>query len=189
MKDLNKKGQQFYRQWEERRKNKWLYIFIHGSVYWGLPIAIATVFSRSNFHLENIKISELLISVIIFGLGGMGYGLSQFKRIDNIYLALNDNDEIEKGIQTLKAGGIWNYENLKISGKDAEMLLIQNELFWFEEKEISPENIHECFNQVCADFRRLQKNNDFKEYAGTLKVKIQIFDNTGNDIPLLEKII
>jgi len=76
---------------------------------------------------------------------------------------LNDDDEIEKGIQTLKAGGIWNYENLKISKKDDEMLLIQNELFWFEEKEISHENINECFNLVCIDFRRLQKNKDFKE--------------------------
>lgn len=189
MKDLNKKGQQFYRKWEERRKNKWLFVFINGTIYWGLPLAISTVIFRNNFHLENMKFSELLISVIIFGLGGMGYGLSQFKRIDNIYLALNDDDEIEKGIQTLKAGDIWNYENLKISRKDDEMLLIQNELFWFEEKEISPENINECFNLVCIDFKRLQKNKDFKKYSETRKAMIQLYDNTGSNIPLLEKII
>lgn|GEM_PF-746631 len=189
MKDLNKKGQQFYRQWEERRKNKWLWVFINGSVYWGLPIAIVTVFSRSNFHIENMKLSELAISVIIFGIGGMGYGLSQFKRIDNMYLALNDDDEIEKGIQTLKAGGIWNYENLKISKKDDEMLIIQNELFWFEEKEISTENINECLNLIRSDFSRLQKNKEFKDYFGTRKAMIQLFDNTGSNTPLVEKVI
>ena len=189
MKELNKREQNFYTKWEKRRKNKWLYVFINGSIYWGLPIAIATVFFRSNFHIENMKFTELLISVIIYGIGGLGYGLSQYKRIDNIYLELNDDDEILKGVKILKAGETWKYENLKIFEKEDEMLIVQNELFWFEGKAHSSDHINECLNQVSEDFRRLQKNKDFKEYATTRKVKIQIYDNKGSNIPLHEEII
>lgn len=91
--------------------------------------------------------------------------------------------------QILKTGEIWEYENLKIFEKEDEMLIVQNELFWFEGKEHSSDHIDECLNQVSEDFRRLQKNKDFKEYASTRKVKIQIYDNKGSNIPLHEKII
>ena len=40
MKELSKRQQKFYSQWEERRKKKWLYVFLHGTVYWGVFMAI-----------------------------------------------------------------------------------------------------------------------------------------------------
>ena len=189
MKEMNKREQNFYTKWEKRRKNKWLYIFVNGVIYWALPLAIATVYFRSNFQIKNMELSELIIVVITYGIGGLGFGLRQFKLTDNIYLELNDDDEILKGVQILKAGEIWKYENLKIFEKEDEMLIIQNELFWFEEKAITSDHINECLNQVREDFRRLQKDKDFKEYSKTRKVKIQIYDNKGSNIPLHEKII
>lgn len=42
---------------------------------------------------------------------------------------------------------------------------------------------------VLGDFQRLGKDKDFKNFATGKKVKIQIFDNSGSDIPLIEKII
>jgi len=187
MKELNKREQNFYTKWEKRRKNKWLYIFVNGVIYWALPLAIVSVYLRSNFQIKNMELSELFIVVIIYGIGGLGFGLRQFKQTDNIYLELNDDDEILKGVQTLKAGEIWKYENLKIFEKEDDMLIVQNKLFWFEGKEHSSDHINECLNQVSEDFRRLQKNKDFKEYSKTRKVKIQIYDNKGSNIPLLEE--
>lgn len=189
MKEIDKKGEKFYKKWEERRKNKWLWVFVHGSVYWGLPIAIMLFFMNSYFDKGNMQLLKLLIPVIAFGIGGLLHGLRQFKRIDEIYLDLNDDDEIVKGIQTLKAGDIWHYGNLIISKEEDESLIIQNELFWFEDKELSPEKINECLNLVSDDFRWLQKNKDFAEFTRRRKITIQLFDNSGSNIPIHEKII
>jgi hypothetical protein len=49
MKETGKKGEQFIQRWEERRKKKWLYIFLHGSVYFGLPLAILMFLMVSEF--------------------------------------------------------------------------------------------------------------------------------------------
>ena len=189
MKELNKREEKFYSQWEKHRKNKWLFAFKYGSVYWGLPMGVLFFLFHSKFDIEKMQLSDLLINMIGLGIGGILIGLNQFKQIDNVYLELNDDDEIVKGIQTLKAGENWNYENLKINKKDDETLIIQNDLFWFDEKELSPEKINECLNLVSGDFRRLQKNKDFAEYTKNRKVTIQIFDNSGSNIPLHEKII
>lgn len=189
MRELNKREEKFYRQWEKRRKNKWLYAFVHGSIYWGLPTAIVSFILGSNFDIENMQLPKLLLAVIVFGIGGLWHGLRQFKRIDEVYLELNDDDEIAKGIQTLKAGEIWKYENLIISKEEDETLIVQNELFWFDEKELSPEKINECFKFVSGDFRLLQKNKDFAEFTRRRKITIQLFDNSGSNIPIHEKII
>ena len=69
------------------------------------------------------------------------------------------------------------------------MVLIQNELFWFDEQVTSSEKLEECYQAVYGDFQRLQKNQNFKEYAKNRKVTIQIFDNSPGNIPLLEKIM
>ena len=189
MKELNKKEEKFYKKWKERRKNKWLFAFIYGSVYWGLPTAIILFLMGSYFDIGNMQLSKLLISVITFGIGGLLFGLNQFKQIESVYLEMNDDDEIVKGIQTLRAGDIWHYGNLIISKEEDETLIVQNELFWFENKELSPEKIKECLNLVSDDFRWLQKNKDFAEYTRRRKVTIQLFDNSGSNIPLKEKII
>ena len=189
MKEVSKKGEQFYSQWEKQRKKKWQYIFLHGSVYWGLPVAIISFLLNSHFKLENMQISKLVSSIIVFGIGGIGYGLWLFKRIDSVYLGLNDNDKIMKGIQELQSGLIWNYENLKISQDQNEMIIVQNELFWYEKVNLSTGELNECFNLIIDDFRRLQKNSDFGEFAKNKKVKIQVFDNSANEVPLIEKMI
>ena len=66
---------------------------------------------------------------------------------------------------------------------------IRNELFQFEEEGNSPAKLNDCFNIILGDFQRLQKDKDFNDFTIDKKVKIQIFDNSGSDIPLIEKII
>jgi alpha/beta superfamily hydrolase len=86
------------------------------------------------------------------------------KKGENFYLSLNDDDEIKKGIQTIETRNIWNYENLIINKERDETLTIQNQLFWFEEKEITSKIIEDCFNLVFEHFQRLKKNKDFSQF-------------------------
>ena len=189
MKETNNKGENFYKHWEKQREKKWLYVFLHGSIYWGLPVAISTFILSSHFEIENMSISKLIISSVLFMIGGLWFGLSQFIRIDNIYIGLNDEDEIRKGIQTLESGDNWNYENLKISKAHDETLNIQNQLIWFEEKDLTAEKIDECFKLVLGDFLRLKKNKEFEHFIKSRKVRFQIIDNSEKENLLLEKLI
>ena len=37
MKELSAKQEAFYLKWEQQRKKKWLYVFVHGIIYYGNP--------------------------------------------------------------------------------------------------------------------------------------------------------
>lgn len=187
MKEISKKGEQFYSQWEKQRQKKWQYIILHGTIYWGLTVAIASFLINSHFEIENMQVSRLISSVVAFGIGGIGVGLWQFKRMDSIYLGLNDNDKIKTGIKDIESGQIWNYENLKISQDNEGTLIVQNELFWYEKSNLSQTELNECFNLIMDDFRRLQKNPEFEEFSKNKEVTIQIFDNSESEMPLIEK--
>jgi len=68
-------------------------------------------------------------------------------------------------------------------------LNIQNQLIWFEDKDLTSENIKECFNMVLGDYQRLKKNIDFECFVTDRKVRIQIMDNSEKEILLMEKLI
>jgi len=187
MKELNQKGEKFYNRWEECRKKKWQYIILHGSIYWGLPMAVVTFLTFNKFDIGKMELLKFFIHTIVFGIGGVFFGLWLYKNNENTYQRLNDDDEIAKGIQVLKANGIWNYENLRIHQENDDLLVIQNELFWLDDKNLSPDKIEESYNLIRKDFKRLQKNKDFELFTRNRKVKIQILDNSGNDTPLSEK--
>ncbi len=180
--------EQSNRSLEELRKKKWSYVFLHGSVYWGLPVAIIAFVFNSDFEIENMHISRFILFVIVFMITGIFTGIMQFKQIEKVRLRQNDNEEITQGIQIIKSGNLWSYESLNIYMENIETLLVQNEKFWFEGN-TSPERINECFNVVLEDFQQLQKNTSFNEFTRTLEVKVQIFDNSGSKFLLFEKVI
>jgi len=152
-----------------------------------MAIIMLLVFSKSEF--ENIQMSALLIYTIVFVLWGLWYGSWLFNQVDSMYLRLINNDDIIKGIETLKAGETWNYENLVIRNENNENLVVRNELFWFQDEDNSSARLNECINMVLADFQRLQKDKGFNDLTAGKKVKIQIFDNSGSDIPLIERTV
>jgi len=189
MKELNKKQEEFYSKWEERRKKKWQYAFLHGSVYWGIPVAIVSFLLNSDFQIENMQISSLIISIILFGIGGLIFGLLQFKTVDSVYKGLDDSDEINEGIQKLQHGQTWSYENLKICQDKGNSLIVRNDLLWQDKEINSIEKNNDFLEQNINDFRRLQKNSNFKHFTKSKEVKIQLFNNGDNENPLLEKTI
>ena len=187
MKELSKRQQKFYRQWEERRKKKWLYVFLHGTVYWGLFMAIIMFLWNNDFDIEKMKISKFITAIIVFGIAGIFVGLNQFRQIEKIYLKLNDDSEIMIGIQKLKSEEIWKYENLILRNENNKTLIVRNEIMWFDNSEISNEKLNYCVKVILNDFQNLNKNERFKEFAMNLETKIQVFDNSESEIPLIEK--
>lgn len=143
MKEISNKGEQFLQRWEERRKKKWLYIFLHGSVYFGLPLGIIMFLVFSEFKVENMQMSMFLICIIVFTIGGLVSGIRHFNQVDSMYLRLINNDDVVEGLEILKAGETWNYENLVIHNEIGDNLVIRNELFWFEEEDILPAKLND----------------------------------------------
>ncbi|MCK9311628.1 MAG: hypothetical protein M0P26_05060 [Bacteroidales bacterium] len=189
MKELNAGSMKFFNRWKEQRTKKWQYAFLHGSIYWGLPIAIILFLINSHFKVDQMQLSKLITYIIVFLAGGFFSGLLEFKRFDKVYQNLRDDESIEYGIVILKSGKVWNHENLKIQILDEKILLIKNELFWFEDSDVSVDKINECFNLVLSDFQRLKMNSAFNEFTKMFDVRLQIFDNSGSINPLIDKII
>ena len=76
--------------------------------------------------------------------------------MDVAYLGANDNDKIQERIQKIKSGLTWNYENLKLLQDERETIVVQNELFWFDETNVTPTVMSGCcFNLIMVDYNRL----------------------------------
>ena len=189
MKELSASGVRFANRWKEQRTKKWKYAFIHGSMYWGLPVAITLFLFESHFQFDQMLLSKFFNMVLVFVIGGFLFGLNEFKRIDDVYRSVNDDEDIENGILILESGKSWNYENLHINKINGKSLLVKNELFWFEDSDISVDKLNECFNLVMSDFQRLKKNLAFNEYSNNFEVRLQIVDNSGKKSPLIDRIV
>jgi len=189
MKELSVKGERFVTRWKKQRTKKWQYAFIHGSIYWGLPVVITLFLIDSQFQVENIQLTKLLTWVPLYVIGGFFFGLYQFRKIDGIYLSVCDDDDIHNGIIVIESGNTWNYENLQINKINDKTLVVKNKLFWFEDSDVSTDKLNECFNMVMSDFQRLKKNLLFKDYSDNYEVRLQVFDNSDKDIPLTDRII
>jgi hypothetical protein len=187
MTELNEKQKKFYNRWTEIRKKKLFYIFLHGTVFWGIPVGVLFFFTESHFDKENMDISTFVTSLTLFGIGGLFFGLSQYKRNDDIYVQLNDDNKIEDGIRMLENGNVWNYENLIIAKEDDnKTLIVKNKLFWLEDSNALSQNIEECMNIVMKDFERLKMNPGFDMFSRHYNVIAQVYNNSDRVNPLME---
>ena len=189
MKEMNKKQEMFYDNWLKHRNKKWKYVFIHGSIYWGIPTCILSYLINNHFNIININWLSLIINLIVFMIAGIGFGLWSYNQIDNAISGFNNDAMIEKGIIILKTGESWDFENLTITKENDEKLIVKNNMYWFDDKQKSSEHNNECFNMIKDDFNRLKKNKEFKDFSTNMKVKFQIYDNSENNTPLIEEII
>lgn len=94
MKELNEKQLKFYANWKERRNKKFQYIFLHGTVYWGIPTGIFLFLFENHFSTENMNLTRFLITMTIFSIGGLFFGLIQYTGIDKRFLKLNRDNKI-----------------------------------------------------------------------------------------------
>ena len=185
MKELSAKQEAFYLKWEQQRKKKWLYVFVHGIIYYGIPFGILYYFLLNRFNTENMDLYNFFTTLTIFGFGGILPGLRQYNNHEKAFLSLNDDGQIFDGIKMLETGSAWNYENLIIKKQDNYTLVIKNELFWFEDDALT-NNLNDCLNVVRKDVDRLKTNKDFNIYSSQYNVKIQLFNNSDKEKPLIE---
>jgi hypothetical protein len=186
MKETTKKGAEFYAKWEKVRLNKWRYVLLYGVVYYGLPVGVGVFLVSNGFRFEDFDVLKLIVTLLVFGIVGIGSGLWEFKRIDSMYMGLNDDDEINKGIRTLLSGQRWEYENLILSIDKDGIIVVRNALFWLDKATPSAEELDGCLSQLMDDVSRLRLHAGFSDLARTRNVTVQVFDNSA-ERPLVEK--
>jgi len=186
MTELNNKQTDFCIRWEKRRQKKVRYVFLHGVVYWGLPMGVVLYFVLNQFKTENMDLSKFQTTLTIAAIAGLFYGISQYNKLEKIYLKICDDEDILQGIELVEAGKVWNYENLVVSKQDAETLVVKNKLFWLDDSDALSKNLDECLNIVMKDFERLKKDPEFDLFSSEYKVRVQVFDNSEKVTPLIE---
>ena len=182
---MTKMKEDFYLKWEEKRKKKWLYVFLHGTVYLGLTLGILMFLLKNNFTIERMHYPDFIEKIITSVITGFVVVLLDFNRRDKIYL--NGNLDIINGIKTLKEGKVWKYENLRITNVNNETLVVRNKLFWFDKKDELNEKITECYHTVVDDYHEITKDKGFKKFSKGYKVRVQIFEVLDNERPLIDR--
>ncbi len=56
---MDKTKDDFYSKCEKQRSRKWLYVFLHGSIYLGLPTGTLIFLLHNNFTIENVNFLTL----------------------------------------------------------------------------------------------------------------------------------
>ena len=186
MKELSIKNEHFMGKWKVCRSRKFFYGFLHGTVYRGLPVGIFLFFVDSHFKTENMHLSGFIISLTFCGIVGLFFGLNLFERNDKKYRNLLEDEKILKGIKLLETDKTWNFENLVIHEQDDETLVVKNKLFWLDESDALSKNLDACLNLVMKDFERLKENADFDVFSGNYKVRVQVYNNSEKETPLIE---
>lgn len=113
MKDQTARGMRFINKWQKQRTKKWKYAFLHGSIFWGLPVSITLFLFDSHFELDQMNLSKLFILIMVFLAGGFVSGLFEFKRIDKAYLRMLEEESIDDGIKILESGIKLDHEQLR----------------------------------------------------------------------------
>jgi len=95
--ELNQKQINYYKKWEDKRKNKLKYLLIEGMLYWALPFSIIMILfelidNRFTFSMEILK--DFIIIYSIYSILGVLTALFSFKIIEKKYLELKNKSII-----------------------------------------------------------------------------------------------
>ena len=190
MPELSPTQTRFFKKWSMKRKNKLRYIFIHGSVLWGLPVALTFILTEKILKEENLTILNVLITVCFFMAGGLLSGNRLYKQCEKNYGRLLEEDhKISDGVRILESEKSWHHENLIFSISDDQIVVVRNDLFWLSEDQLSVNRTNECFQVLMDDFSRLRENKALGSYLEKRKIKLQLFNNEDKIHPIAEKYI
>ena len=85
--------QKFITTWEKQRKQKWKYLFIHGSLRWGVTTAVLITLTDI-FGLDEIfNLKHTLVRILAFMIVGITFGFYSFNQRENRYKALMNETE------------------------------------------------------------------------------------------------
>lgn len=188
--DKNKdRSEKFIATWEKHRKQKWMYAFVHGSLYWGLSTAVVSFLFMNNFDFQSMVLWRFVVYAIMFIIVGFGFGYFLFKSNESAFLDLTDGSMIRKGIQDLKSGLPWTYENINVSLGHNNMLNLSNILFWQNDTDNHSLNPDDCIQYIMEDYQKLLKNKYFRDFSSNKTLTVRVFDNSSGEKPIAERII
>ena len=80
-----------FERWEKTRsKGKWNYIFKYGVLFWGLGTAVLYSLFFSLFNKWCSFLEVLPLSIVLFPLGGIGYGVATWYSNEKVYHKLKN---------------------------------------------------------------------------------------------------
>ena len=177
MKELSPQQNRFYKSWTIQRRNKWGYVLYHGSVHWaaiGLIIALAD----ESFNFGNIKPVNFILKILFFATIGI-FSAYRYFRINEkafqFYLA--QDEEINKGVATLKNEKLWVYDNLTLSCEEESRMIVRNNLYWLKEEQPTEKQISACLQTLRDDITRLRWNKKFDAFAENNKIEFELYNN------------
>ena len=190
MQDLSHKQTDFYQRWRIQRKNKWKYIFVHGSVLWGISVALTILVFENVFSSENKTLQSAVILISFFMIGGLFVGNRQYKQKEMIYdgLVAKDN-EIGKGAILLEHEKEWSHENLTFTLSDNQTVVVRNKLFWLSDDQPNPSQAEDCILTMQDDITRLRENKILDSFLEGRMIKLQLYNNDDKIHPITEKCI
>ena len=90
MRPASKREKIYFQNWEEKKKNKFRFCLIRGTLYWGIPTGLTISLVTPLLNSEPYRIVEIALSTIIFGITGLGYGYWELKFKDKRYRQIID---------------------------------------------------------------------------------------------------
>jgi len=64
-------------------------MFVHGSIYWGLPTAVILYIIDQGFDVNDIQIGKLITKLVFTLAFGLLYGHFQFKNNERLFSSYN----------------------------------------------------------------------------------------------------
>ena len=85
MKAPSEKELRYYRKYRDNPKSKTWHMVVQGSLAWGLPVALSIQFFEYLTRDEAFFSTDLLLRIVIFMIGGLGFGYFMWRGRENRY--------------------------------------------------------------------------------------------------------
>jgi len=188
MKKPGNTNSEFYKKWSVQREYKWKYIFVHGSVLWGISVSITIMLGEKIFGSESRTLSSAIIMIAFFMAAGLFVGNSQFKQKEKLFEGLVAAEQlIGEGATILEVEKEWSHENLTFTLADNQTVLVRNKLFWLSDNQPTSTQVDDCMVSMSEDVTRFRENKIFGKFLENKKIKLQLYNNEDKIHPIAEK--
>tara|TARA_Y100000034_G_C6537675_1_gene231856 strand:- start:95 stop:364 length:270 start_codon:yes stop_codon:yes gene_type:complete len=85
------KDKQFVKWQQTMAKGQARFVLLHGVIGWGFPMFVFMTFFFGDHTLASISTTQLLTSLVIWGIGGLGFGVLMWRFSVSAY-----NKELKK---------------------------------------------------------------------------------------------
>src|ERR1035437_1950396 len=144
----------------------------------GLLAATITVYILKRLDSKGITYADLLpLIVLVIYFAYQNY--QEYKRQSDLYL---------KKIEGIENNQIVSIDNFLISKSKTEnnLILVRNELFWLDKKEVTNSDENILMENMIRDFKKLPENSkNFRQKMDKYIIEFSLVDNVNYDSKIL----